>query len=212
MRRSVRLLLGTIAASAMGGIAANFLRLIATHAPPEDFARAGWAFLVTIIVLLIIVAIVYVAEQIRLSRGNYTLEDFEETLQEDKELPIQSEESLVPNVISTEELFERMRQRAGASGDYVDRWIYVQSQLMRIRILIDEAANVWVLEGKPSDEPVEGDEIVPTQLELLSIYRQYGLWGEIGLIERTMGFIERHIGKTINSRRERKHWLRSSQM
>lgn len=77
---------------------------------------------------------------------------------------------------------------------------------MRVHIQMDPTSETWVLEGTPADAAQPGDETVPTQLELLEIYQKYGLWKEIGMIEKVMGWIERKVGRFLNSRRERKPW------
>lgn len=88
----------------------------------------------------------------------------------------------------------------------VDRTIFVTSQLMRVRIREDRASQTWILEGTPAEAAQPDDEIVLTQLELLEIYHQYSFWGEIGMIEKVMGWIERRIGRFINLRRQRRPW------
>src|SRR3990167_9222892 len=89
----------------------------------------------------------------------------------------------------------------------IDRTIYVKSQLMRVRIIVDPETGVWSLGGTPANQSAPGDETVPTQFNLLEIYEMYGLY-KIGLIDKIMRPIEAAVGRFINSRRKRKHWNR----
>jgi hypothetical protein len=90
------------------------------------------------------------------------------------------------------------------NGFEVERRVFVHSQLMSILIRVNPGVN-WQLVGKPADFPEAGEEEVDTQLDLLRIYEQYGLY-QPNIIDTVMGGVETLIGKMINLNRQRTEW------
>ncbi|MDQ3159365.1 MAG: hypothetical protein M3P98_04515 [bacterium] len=109
------------------------------------------------------------------------------------------------NLVTAIVLKRQSKPLATVDTNWSDRYVFVKSQLTRVHIMI--RAKHYTLTGTPADRPQEGDEVVPTQLQLLKIYEQYGIY-KTNFIDEFMGQIESLIGTALSSRATRTSWTR----
>ncbi len=98
-------------------------------------------------------------------------------------------------------------------SNIVDRWFFVESQLMRIHFQLNLDTGDYDVQGFLADVPEDGDEVLQTQYDLMFIYEHYGYY-EMNAYDHVMGAMERQNVESVKETRRlnRKPWHRTGNL